>query len=119
MASMAKRSAFFEPYRSASLLFCALALSVACSASRPPVPHPGDTPEDDPVVDAGGAKKPSVNACPPSNPYCKRDTAPTTPTCATVPVDLTPVGVNVMIAVEGAASMQKHWPIVQSAVKKM
>lgn len=78
--------------------------------------------EDDaePVVDAGKPSKPKpVDVCPASNPYCKRDAAPPPPSCATVPVDLTPVGVNVMIAVEGAASMQKHWPIVQSAVKKL
>jgi len=121
MASMAKRCGQPERRRFASLLLLgALVAGTACSQARAPVSTGDDEADADPVVDAGKPAKPKpVDACPASNPYCKRDAAPPPPSCATVPVDLTPAGVNVMIAVEGAASMQKHWPIVQTAVKKL
>ena len=79
----------------------------------------GSDDDDTPVRDAGAGKKAPVDECPATNPYCKRDAAPPPPACETVPVDLEPGGVNVMIAVEGAAAMKPHWSAVQAAVKKL
>src|SRR4051794_17057860 len=74
--------------------------SVACSKAREALPaDDGAASDDEDESDAGPAKREPVAACPDSNPFCKRDAAPALPSCATVPVDLTPVGVNVMVAV--------------------
>src|SRR5690606_1633015 len=67
----------------------------------------------------GGVSSPddAGAACPESNPYC--DEAPSGPdhTCGSEPIDLSPAGVNLMIAVDGAASMATHWSRIRSAVE--
>jgi hypothetical protein len=84
------------------------------------------------LADAGGfllpdaATTPSPEAavgvpgCPPSNPFCSQDSgAPPVQTCGNEPIDLKPVGVNIMVAVDGAASMATHWSGIQSAIKEL
>jgi hypothetical protein len=53
--------------------------------------------------------------CAPDNPYCV--VMGTNPSCGSVPIDLDPAGVNIMVAIEGAASMATHWPRVQEALR--
>ncbi|MET0343185.1 MAG: vWA domain-containing protein [Polyangiales bacterium] len=72
---------------------------------------------DDGVAPRTDAGAPTNEVCPPDNPYCKAPaTKPETPLCESLPIDLEPVGVNVMIAVDGSAPMAAHWPQVRSAV---
>lgn len=69
-------------------------------------------------VDAARPAASAVEVCPASNPYCRDDASVVVaPSCGNQAIDLTPVGVNVMIAVEGAASMMPHWQRIQTAVK--
>ncbi|HEX6242080.1 MAG TPA: VWA domain-containing protein [Polyangiales bacterium] len=39
--------------------------------------------------------------------------------CGNEVVDLTPTGVNVMVAIDGSASMRAHWPRVRDAVARL
>ena len=75
-----------------------------------------------------GATPPAVQEpiCPPSNPFCvdSPDLVPTSPTdaptvttCANAPIDLTPAGINIMIAVDGSSSMEVHWSRIQEAIR--
>lgn len=107
---------------------CNLALSLfflfvtaqACSHPREGVGDQGDDAGKGTAADAGKGKPRPVDACPPSNPYCRGDGAvAVAPSCGNQPIDLTPVGVNVMVAVDGAASMAPHWPLVQQAVQQL
>ena len=110
-----------RPASASLLLLCALASNLACSRHHEDGTAGGDGADHPVALDAGGPAKhaPPVDVCPVSNPYCKGDAAPAPAACSTVPVDLTPTGVNVMVAVEGAASMLPHWPVVQAAVKDL
>ena len=64
---------------------------------------------------------PVVPDCPTDNPFCHVPPPETTPvdTCGGDLIDLAQTGVNVMIAVDGSASMAHHWTRVQDAVKKL
>lgn len=43
----------------------------------------------------------------------------TTTDCGSLPIDLHAAGVNIMIAVDGAASMGSHWKDIQTAVRSL
>jgi hypothetical protein len=99
------------------------ALLVACAAgdvdSRQPAPVA-------PTVDAGAPQTGEVPICPPTNPFCVGNpeiaittggNVPTVTTCSNEPIDLTPAGINIMIAVDGSSSMETHWTRIQDAVK--
>jgi hypothetical protein len=63
-----------------------------------------------------------VPECPKDNPFCKdKAVVPDSgvASCGGDVVDLRTTGVNVMIAVDGSASMAPHWERVQDAVKKL
>ncbi len=78
-------------------------------------------------IDAGqtqapdAAKPPTVDSCPASNPYCKdgKPDAGTKTTCANAPINLDSVGVNIMLAIDGSASMAPHWDRIRAAVGKL
>lgn len=109
-------------FREPALLFLlsALATSLSCSRHRDGEPVTSDGPTKPPAVEVGATtKEPPLDVCPVDNPYCKQDTTPPPPACATAPVDLTPTGVNVMVAVDGSASMLPHWSLVQAALKEL
>src|SRR5262245_47679248 len=130
---MSSRS--FSQFLSQFVIGCAVAAfsfgSSACSskpqaAARPPLMAAGsDAP---PAVE-----QPSEPICPPDNPFCTgspTDLVPTmnvpppvdtgaTQTCSTEPLDLTPAGTNIMIAVDGSASMGTHWKRIQNAISAL
>jgi hypothetical protein len=104
-----------------------LALLWACSL-EPAQPTRGPEVRREPA----GASGPSESAapetlCPPDNPFCTGNPEPTgIPTevttefvCANEPIDLTPVGINIMIAVDGSSSMETHWPRIQEAIRSL
>ena len=108
-----------------------LAIAIAgCGAKRS-----GDEPEQGPVTktrdagtQTGKAREPStddgpeVPVCPEDNPFCNEKAPPAkapVEACAGEDVNLMTTGVNVMIAVDGSASMAPHWTRVQDAVKKL
>ncbi|HEY6877804.1 MAG TPA: VWA domain-containing protein [Polyangiales bacterium] len=104
---------------------CAVLLVVACGKDR--VVQSGDAGwgDSEDTLDAGKpAPKPVEEDCPPSNPYCddeqtKGEQKPTTPVCGNSQINLDTVGVNVMIAVDGSASMSPHWTRIQEAVSRL
>jgi hypothetical protein len=64
--------------------------------------------------------------CPPTNPFCTDSPdlvpigtpeSPTVTTCANTPIDLSPAGINIMIAVDGSSSMETHWSRIQEAIR--
>jgi hypothetical protein len=84
---------------------------------------------DSGVADGGGEPpKPSPDAgkpvaeCPPANPFCKNQSdagVRPPPVCANAPINLDSVGVNVMIGIDGSASMQPHWPRIKESVTRL
>lgn len=106
-----------------------LLLSQACSAKRVAT----DSDEDPVSVDAGrrdaGKSRPKpiddepvVPECPDDNPFCKDKTVvpdAAVSSCGGDVVDLATTGVNVVIAIDGSASMAPHWERVHDAVKKL
>ncbi|MDB4975617.1 MAG: hypothetical protein JWN48_3958 [Myxococcaceae bacterium] len=95
-------------------------LLAACSHPRSDDELGGDGGVETPLTDAGKPVKKPVDACPTDNPYCKSDAGMVAAqTCGNQPIDLAPVGVNVMVAIEGSAPMAVHWPRVQDAVKQL
>ncbi|HKP61868.1 MAG TPA: hypothetical protein VJV78_34290 [Polyangiales bacterium] len=109
-----------------------LLLSAACAACAADVPM-----RMEPTGFAGApAVDPGVIAPPPpiceaDNPFCvpppimtgtAMPPVPTTPTpsdCGSVPIDLHPAGANIMVAVDGAAGMAKHWDDIQTALRSL
>jgi hypothetical protein len=88
--------------------------------------------KDDPVtaidqgpIDSGAPDvyvPPAPPPCPPENQFCNGGNVPPPEivnTCGSKDIDLTPTGVNVMLAVDGSYAMRAHWPVVQTAIKKM
>lgn len=71
--------------------------------------------------------------CAPDNPFCSEypgfivggvagaggPLIGTTTDCGSVPIDLQPAGVNIMIAVDGAASMEAHWSKISTAIRSL
>ncbi|MET0387330.1 MAG: hypothetical protein ABW321_15285, partial [Polyangiales bacterium] len=73
---------------------------------------------------------PEMTVCPPENPFCGQPpvlppaaaagpTITTATACSETPIDLTPTGVNIMVAVDGSASMNTHWTRIQSAIASL
>ncbi len=102
--------------RALSTLFV-LGLS-ACSADSGKVMssgYPGGQP------DSGMPQDDSVlpPICADDNPYCDPSNEPEPGNCGNEPIDLKPSGVNIMVAVDGAASMKTHWPRIRTAVERL
>ena len=65
--------------------------------------------------------------CEASNPFCSMSPVvsmstsviPTETTCGATPLDLTPAGVNIMLAVDGSAAMAKHWSDIATAIRSL
>jgi hypothetical protein len=110
-------------------------LLVACSAQAPAPSRSSEGP-----VTAGTTAEPMAPAvieekpmCAADNPFCSQNPVitgsgeggmggpliGTTTNCGSVPIDLRPTGVNIMIAVDGAASMAKHWESIGTAVRSL
>ncbi|HEX6245435.1 MAG TPA: hypothetical protein VFZ61_31145 [Polyangiales bacterium] len=85
----------------------------------------------DPETRAGDATAPAVipdaglgdtgvtpgAACGADNPFCNdASSAPQVEMCGNEPIDLSPAGINIMVAIDGAASMATHWPRIQEAI---
>ena len=85
----------------------------------PGAPPPAMTPPTNAIPNTNPPPaKPPV--CPPDNPFCQTGTQkPTIQDCGNAPIDLKPQGVNVMIAIDGSASMGPYWPEVQAAVRRL
>jgi hypothetical protein len=114
----------------------ALSLFAACSA---PAKAPSRGTSDS--VSAGAPAEPPATGeviaematCAPDNPFCASNPVitgsgaagsggpliGTTKNCGSAPIDLRPTGVNIMIAVDGAASMARHWQDIATAVKSL
>jgi len=111
------------------LTFAALA---ACSAPAPAPPRTttGET--------AGAPAAPDTAIIPEMMAMCAADNlfctppptlapmatgnAPTVPTatdCGAVPIDLRPAGVNIMVAIDGAANMAPHWKDIATALRSL
>lgn len=92
----------------------------ACSAHDPGVVSIPDASVAAPPVDAGAMVPTAV--CTPDNIFCnglppgERDAGPS---CNNTAINVEPVGVNVMIAVDGSKAMANHWESLQGAIKKM
>ena len=107
-----------------------LALS-ACSAKAPSQQNNFRGAAAGTVATVEAPVVPEAPECPPGNPFCSKmpdmETVLTTdmtlppPTttradCGELPQDITPAGVNVMVAVDGSASMGTHWDNVKQAI---
>ena len=44
---------------------------------------------------------------------------PIATSCGSVPIDLRPAGVNIMLAIDGSASMKSHWADVATAIRSL
>jgi hypothetical protein len=73
----------------------------------------------------------TMSVCPPDNPFCEQtplatSTGPAAPglvpiqtNCGSVPIDLRPAGVNIMIAVDGAVSTSARWSDIGTAIRSL
>jgi hypothetical protein len=112
---------------------CWLALAglVACSS---PASGPArvSAPTAGAVAEAGAAGAGVLTAqanCTADNPFCTNPppTGPTMPgssvplvsSCGSAPIDLRPAGVNIMLAVDGSASMASHWADIGTAIRSL
>ena len=111
-----------------SLLAATLSLAgLACSQQVPRSSAIDDSSARDAGKPDSGKRRPpddepTVPECPEDNPFCRdKPVVPDAPVadCGGDVVDLATSGVNVMIAVDGSASMAPHWRRVQDAVKKL
>ncbi len=67
-----------------------------------------------------GRQPPPVEVCPEDNPYCGGDNDGEVPAgCGVEKFDLNPVGVNVMVAMDGSYSMNAVWTPTQEAIRDM
>lgn len=115
------------------LALLGLALCSACSAdSQAPVRNPAASagaPAAATMPDAGVIEAKPI--CPPDNPFCQKPplvtpmmtgmpgSQPTATECGTLPIDLTPAGVNIMIGIDGSASMASHWSDMTTAIRSL
>jgi hypothetical protein len=122
-----------RPLGTATRMLVLLALG-ACSSPAPAPPRAqGNSAGNASAAGTGGAADAGVimemPLCAPDNPFCApamptmtgdgSPAMPNTMNCGSLPIDLTPAGVNIMIAVDGSASMMTHWPDVVTAVKSL
>jgi len=118
-----------RPYTWGWIAACvSVALTAACSSNAGNAPAVRSSRGTSAAAGSGGGPEVTPVAepptCPPTNPFCNQPTTlPTTPvataptTCGGQAIDLTPAGVNVMVAVDGSASMNTHWTGIQSAIQ--
>jgi hypothetical protein len=101
---------------------------LACSAPAPDREMLGGPVAGAPAVDAGVI--PETTVCAADNPFCQTPPlitptstgtapVPTTTNCGSVPIDLRPSGVNIMLAIDGAAGMATHWADVATAIRSL
>jgi hypothetical protein len=87
-------------------------------------PQPGKEPvlnDDDAASDDDGDGEGDGDEeqdCPEDNPYCESGDGDASD-CGNTPIDLTPAGVNIMVAVDGAASMATHWTKIKNAIRDL
>lgn len=93
---------------------------------------------DGPTAAAGSAAEEPAGGiilemptCAADNPFCSQNPVitgsagaggplvSTNTDCGTLPIDLQPAGVNIMIAVDGAAVMHKHWDNIRTAIRSL
>ncbi len=75
--------------------------------------------EGDPISDEGEDEGDrGEDECPRDNPYCDAGDGDDS-ACGSAPIDLTPAGVNIMVAVDGASSMATHWPKIKNAIRNL
>lgn len=115
-----------------------LALYVLCACSlNAPMPAARATGATGPAPAVTDAEEVMFEApeCPPGNPFCMKKPDEVTvlmpsmtlppPTeekradCGELPTDISPAGVNIMVAVDGSASMATHWANIQKAVSDL
>lgn len=98
-------------------------LALACSAERRPVKTSEDDDQtnvrDASVRDGRAPKEVEEDECPEDNPFCRNDAPVATPKCASADIDLAPIGVNVMVAIDGSAAMQPHWAQMQKVLESL
>lgn len=124
------------------LTLAALAMLIACSSQTgapersatgsPRFNRPMQGPGEEEMVIA------SAPVCASDNPFCSptqtstdapavaatpgtaEPTAPGGPTnCGSLPIDLAPAGVNIMVAVDAATAMEPHWENVATAIRSL
>ncbi|MFT3923991.1 MAG: hypothetical protein QM778_15765 [Myxococcales bacterium] len=100
-------------------LFALSTLLVACASDPKPSYAGGPSPSENDGDDAGTSGDDPEDACPEDNPYCQDDGDDKGNDCGSEAIDLTPVGVNIMVAVDGASSMSTHWTTIQNAIKAL
>ncbi|MFT3928372.1 MAG: VWA domain-containing protein [Myxococcales bacterium] len=102
-------------------LYDGIAIDIDGDGKADGVDTDGDGIADQPLPDGPplpGSKPDDV--CPPDNPFCgESDDAGAPVGCGEEKFDLDPVGVNVMIAVDGSKSMNSYWYRVQEAIRDM
>lgn len=75
---------------------------------------------DQPLPGGPPLKEPDEEpVCPPENPFCSGDPDEIPDGCGAETFDLNPVGVNVMIAMDGSNSMNAFWTRTQEAIRDM
>jgi hypothetical protein len=105
----------------------ATVLIAACSAGDPHAGNRQGAPVPPPPLQQTGSATIDIPAvmCPPSNPFCGRmatmvtNRNPGRTICGDSSINLTPAGVNIMIAVDGSPTMVTHWPGIQTAVRSL
>ncbi|MEY4582912.1 MAG: hypothetical protein RL701_7615 [Pseudomonadota bacterium] len=103
------------------VLVC-LAATAACSARNAPVQRGSYGTAGSAHVADGGSLATATPVCAAANSYCSTAPVPVIPAapgCSPEPIDLTPAGVNIMVAIDGSASMATHWTRIQTAVKAL
>ena len=115
-----------DPSTLLSLALLALVAAVGCGAHEPS--HATRNPTEAPAAEAAA----EAPLCAADNPFCNPSAEPTstvgsvgavatsTPVaCGQPAVALQPAGVNIMLAVDGAASVKKHWGKIQQAIRAL
>lgn len=112
----------------------ALLALVACSAPAKAPERSGGTVEAAGTTAAPASDEIIVEKpmCAADNPFCQQspivtstmtgDGTPLVPTstdCGSLPIDLNPAGVNIMLAVDGSASMEAHWEDIGTAIRSL
>lgn len=96
-----------------------------CAAKDPPITALPWMPEPSLTADAGAPADAAsfVPTCNEDNAFCNPPTVggvvDAGAVCGSQTVPIEPVGVNVMLAVEGSYAMRNHWSVVLNGMKKM
>ncbi|MFT3922983.1 MAG: VWA domain-containing protein [Myxococcales bacterium] len=108
------------PVRRLAPLFALTIVFAASACGGKPQSQPGVA-VDPRAHDAGSQEDDGpqeADDCPEDNPFCdSRDDSDAD--CGNTPIDVTPAGVNIMVAVDGAASMATHWSKIKDALRNL